>query len=206
MNKIFTSQMQSCLNDYLNNKNNNTYEESLSGCGSDLVATNEIRENLPKIFENFNIKSVVDAPCGDWNWMRLVNLEGIDYIGYDILEDILSENIVKYKKDNIDFEFKDITNDVVRKSDLIICRDFMFHISNEKGIELLDKFKQSGSKYLMLTSYNNIGHNDILGYEQWGFRPINLKILPFNLGEPIYGFVENHPSCNGRGLYIWEIN
>ena len=56
MNNKFTSQMQGCLDDYLKHKINNSYLESLSGCGSDLVATNEIREHLPIILEQFKFQ------------------------------------------------------------------------------------------------------------------------------------------------------
>ena len=46
--------------------------ESLSGAGSNLLYTENLRKELPKLFDIFNIKTVLDAPCGDMNWMRLV--------------------------------------------------------------------------------------------------------------------------------------
>ena len=206
MNENFNKQMLDCCHDYNQKKQNNEYLESLSGCGSDLDATVEIREHLPIIFNKFNITSITDAPCGDWNWMRLLNLDNIDYIGYDILEDILMENTLKYSNENVKFEFKDIVNQTIRKSDLIICRDFMFHISNEKGLNLLENFKKSGSKYVLLTSFNYTTINENLGFDDWGWRRINVKIEPFNLPEPIYEFVESHPNCSGRSLCLWQIN
>lgn len=206
MRENFNGQMLGCYHDYHSKKQSNMYLESLSGCGSDLDATVEMREHLPIIFNKFNIKSVVDAPCGDWNWMRFVDLTNISYMGYDILEDILEENIKKYSSDNVKFEFKDIVNEDIIKSDLIICRDFMFHISNEKGISLLDNFKKSGAKYVLLTNFKKTEFNQNLGFDEWGWREVNMKIEPFNLSEPIYEFTENHPNCAGRSLGLWQIN
>jgi hypothetical protein len=45
-------------------------EESHSGHGSTLIQTENIRDEIKKIVKEKNIKSVVDIPCGDFNWMR----------------------------------------------------------------------------------------------------------------------------------------
>jgi hypothetical protein len=39
-------------------------EETRSGEGSTLSYTEKFRTELPKLFEQFNITSVLDAPCG----------------------------------------------------------------------------------------------------------------------------------------------
>jgi hypothetical protein len=44
--------------------------ESRSGNGSTLVQTAVIRDEIPLLFKELNIKSVLDAPCGDFNWMK----------------------------------------------------------------------------------------------------------------------------------------
>jgi hypothetical protein len=182
--------------------------ESYSGRGSCTDTTEDIRENLPKIIKNYNIKSITDSPCGDWNWMRLVNLDGINYIGYDVIDEIINSNINNYSSDSIKFEIKDIINDDIQKSDLIICRDFTFHISNDNVLKLLDNFRKSGSKYLLTTSFENVDVNIDISFESkgYGFRKVNLRNHPFNLNEYLYGFVETHPENLGRGMYLWKIN
>jgi 2-polyprenyl-3-methyl-5-hydroxy-6-metoxy-1,4-benzoquinol methylase len=180
--------------------------ESFSGMGSFLQQTEDVRKHLPIIFEKFNIKSITDSPCGDWNWMKLVNLEGIDYIGYDVVDEVLELNIQKYQKENIKFEWKDIINEDIRESDLIICRDFMFHVSNENVSKLLKNFKNSGSTYLLTTSFEYVNVNENFSSDVYGFRKINLKASPFNFGEPVYSFIETNPNNEGRGMYLWKIN
>src|SRR5579885_1138281 len=50
--------------------------ESVSGLGSELSATERVREELPKIVREFGVRSMLDIPCGDFHWMRQVDLSG----------------------------------------------------------------------------------------------------------------------------------
>ena len=59
--------------------------ESVSGGGSEMQNTEAIRRELPYLIQKFGIKSILDIPCGDWNWMKSVDLCGASYIGADIV-------------------------------------------------------------------------------------------------------------------------
>jgi len=63
-------------------------KESRSGPGSTLAQTEAIRSKLPEILEEFHIHSILDIPCGDFNWIKEVNLDSISYIGADIVKKI----------------------------------------------------------------------------------------------------------------------
>lgn len=58
--------------------------ESVSGPGSNLTQTAVLRRELPRLLRRIGAKSMLDAPCGDWFWMRHVDLSGIEYLGADI--------------------------------------------------------------------------------------------------------------------------
>jgi len=179
---------------------------TLSGDGSQLCTTETVRKELPIIFDKYNIKSVTDAPCGDFFWMQYVNLDGIDYIGYDAIEEIVAANIMKFGKGGIHFEQLDLLNNMIRKSDLIICRDFLFHISNEDICRVLTNFKESGSTYLLSTTFTYINVNKDKSSDDYDSRPINLMVEPLNMGQPVYSFVEEHPDCRHRSMSLWKIN
>ena len=66
--------------------------ESVSGWGSELRNTEQIIRELPGFLRRFGITSMLDVPCGDFNWMRFVDLDGIDYIGADIVPDLIAAN------------------------------------------------------------------------------------------------------------------
>ena len=43
-------------------------------------------------------KNFFDAPCGDFNWMKLVNFDDCKYIGGDIVNLIISNNNKEFSK------------------------------------------------------------------------------------------------------------
>jgi len=42
--------------------------------------------------QSLQIKTLLDAPCGDGNWINKVDLSGITYIGADIVPEIIETN------------------------------------------------------------------------------------------------------------------
>ena len=198
--------------------------ETPNGPGSSVEATKDVREHLPKIFEELNIKSMIDSACGDWNWMHKVDLSGVTYYGYDIMPEYIEDNEEQFKKDNIHFKVKDITTEEVEPNvDLIMCRDFLMHLKWDKVKNMILNFKKSGAKYLFATNFSNydshsdnyaiavhpgdVGLNieDYDGDPQWGWKPINLLLQPFNFPEPIYQFEETDGNCGGRSMCVWEL-
>ena len=49
--------------------------ESASGRGSTLRRTTVIRRVLPALLSEVGAESLLDAPCGDFNWMRYTELD-----------------------------------------------------------------------------------------------------------------------------------
>ena len=164
--------------------------ESRSGTGSSLRSTENIRFHLPKILKKFNIKKLFDAPCGDFNWMSLVlkSVE-IDYLGSDIVKDLIVSN-KQYENDKIKFSKLDIIVDKLPASDLMICRDCLFHFSYKDIFLFLNNFLSSDIKYILLTSHLNTEYKfenkDIVTGD---FRKIDLFSKPFNFEKNyIYSF------------------
>ena len=46
-------------------------EESVSGSGSNLESTNNVRNKLPQLINQFEVTSILDAPCGDFRKMDI---------------------------------------------------------------------------------------------------------------------------------------
>ena len=47
-------------------------EESISGPGSGLKYTENLRKELAKLIKDYAIGTIFDAPCGDFYWMKHV--------------------------------------------------------------------------------------------------------------------------------------
>lgn len=66
--------------------------ESVSGTGSELNRTYHLRRELPVLLSELKIRSLLDLPCGDFNWMAHVDLGAIHYIGADIIAELIDRN------------------------------------------------------------------------------------------------------------------
>src|SRR5690349_10708286 len=73
--------------------------ETLSGPGSTLLATRTLRPALLELLRDCEIRTLLDIPCGDGNWISQANLEQhLDlYIGADIIQELVDLNAANWK-------------------------------------------------------------------------------------------------------------
>lgn len=183
--------------------------ESKSGEGSSIAQTAVIRKEIPKVLKELNVKVMIDAPCGDLNWMKEVNLEIEKYIGVDIVDNLIQSNIKQYSRKNMQFLCLDIINRKLPEADLILCRDCLVHLSFKQTIKVIRNFKNSPIKYLMTTTFTDRTHNDDLkGNDIW--RPINLQQLPFNFPKPLIIInekcTEGFNNFKDKSLAVWLLD
>ncbi len=189
-------------NSYWKNQTNG----SRSGSGSNVSSTKNIILELNKLIKEKNIKSILDIPCGDWNWMQKLNLKNVSYLGGDIVDEIIKENNIKFSSDRIKFESIDIIFDKLPDSDLIIIRDLLVHLKDNEIFDFFKNIKKSNFKYIAITSFDHILQNT-KGTIDDNWRPLNLTIAPFYLRQPE---IKLDDSCNGtfnekfKKLYVWE--
>lgn len=164
---------------YWNTPNNSG--ESLSGEGSIIKNTILIREAITSILSEFNIKTMLDASCGDWNWMKEISCFLPDYIGLDVVPYVIEKN-KKYTKKNIRF-INEASLSFLKKTqkkefDLILIRHTLEHLPTNYNIDLLNEVKRC-SKYALITSMlqetPTTNKTEIFG----GYAPINLLKTPY---------------------------
>lgn len=175
------------------------------GFGSTLISTENLRKNLPAILHLCEIHTLIDAPCGDGNWISQTDLRGIRYWGFDIsvenLQTAIGQEYPQYfKPERCAFERADIRTMVFPVADAIMCRDFFQHLPNASVSAIVNKIKNSNLKWLLATSFDNETNTEI-GAD--GFRPLNLQAPPFNLGQPEYSIPD--PPNSGRILGAWRL-
>lgn len=156
--------------------------ESLSGPGSTLAATENLRRELPRLFERFKIKSVLDAPCGDFHWMSHVDLSGIDYTGADIVPALVEADLHRHAAPGRRFVHLDLLTSDLPDADLLLCRDCLIHLSFENIRRLLDNICGSNIEWVLCSTYPLITANT--DNYTGGCRPLNVEIAPFNFPEP----------------------
>ena len=177
--------------------------ETVSGPGSTLQYTENIRKELPALFDELRIMSFLDAPCGDFNWFSKINLpEEFRYTGGDIVKDIITSNKELYQGDNVGFIELNIIEDPLPSADLWMCRDCLFHFSNEDIIHTLHNFLAADIQYLLTSTHTKITKN--LDIPTGEARGLNLEMSPFNFPKAdryIEDYIEGFPV---RYLALWS--
>jgi len=171
-------------------------------------------KHITKFIKDNNIKSILDVCCGDFNWMKDVDLSNITYLGVDVVDDLIKVNNEIYSSDSISFKVSDATNESFDKYDLVICKDCLYHLPYKESKQIINNIIKSNSKHLMSSTFYKHGNVNI----QIGrFYFINLEKYPFNFPQPhtiykdYYGIEEENYFNNSGGrkdksIGIWNIN
>jgi hypothetical protein len=189
-------------------------EESISGRGSAIEQTKGLIEQtkglieqLPKIFKTLEIRSMLDLPCGDFNWMQDLLVDEINYLGGDIVKAIVLENTKKYQTDNISFKHIDLLSDSLPCADAILCRDCLVHFSYADINQAINNMAKTHAKYLITTSFIKRPNNSDIVLGNW--RPLNLMAAPFNFPPPVHvlieGCTESEGAYDDKALCVWKI-
>jgi SAM-dependent methyltransferase len=179
--------------------------ESVSGEGSTIEQTAVIREALPKIVRDFQVRTLLDIPCGDFNWMKLLELP-VQYTGADIVEEIIAANQKSFGNPSRSFIRLDLTVDTLPTADLVLCRDCLFHLSYAHIFQALANIKRSGSRFLLTTTNMRLIENKNIVTGEW--RRLNLLVPPFSLPKPLLLIDEKCPNAVSPDKHIglWRIS
>jgi hypothetical protein len=148
-------------------------------------------------------RSLLDVPCGDFSWMKLVEMD-VEYIGGDIVDELVTANQERHGDDSHRFVSLDLLRDELPRVDLVFCRDCLIHFSYRHIFRALNNIKRSGSTYLLTTTYIQRTENGDIPTGGW--RPINLELPPFNFPPPIWLIDEQcpHDDYRDKRLGLWE--
>jgi hypothetical protein len=170
-------------------------EETPCGEGSELNYTVPLRKWLIYNLSKLKIKHLVDAPCGDFNWMKKVVLKSsFYYSGFDIVNSLINKN-KSYSNAKIKFAVANICKDQLPNCDLLIVRDCLFHFSYDDINKFLKNINKIKYKYLLTTTHivgKNFTNHDIVTGD---FRIIDLFSYPFNFNnQNIIDRVKDYPK------------
>ncbi|MDP8980445.1 MAG: class I SAM-dependent methyltransferase [Acidobacteriota bacterium] len=168
--------------------------ESVSGPGSSETRTRLLRPRLTALVRDLGVRSLLDLPCGDFNWMRFTELPGVDYIGADIVPQLVHGNLSRHAGPGRRFMQLDMLRDPLPKADLILCRDGLVHFSFRDIAIALRAMQESRSTYLLATTFTDHAANEDIATGEW--RPLNLELSPFCFPPPLR-VVEDGPRADG---------
>ena len=151
---------------------------------------------------------MLDIPCGDFHWMKEVDLHNIHYLGADIVVPLLEQNKRKYSSDRVQFRHLNLIEDEIPQVDLLLCRDCLVHFSVRDVVSALTNLCNSQSKFLLTTTFPKQLRNREIKTGQWA--ALNLEIEPFNLPPPLEIINEQCMEASGvfkdKSLGLWRIS
>jgi hypothetical protein len=179
--------------------------ESRSGTGPGLAATEKIRSGLLDAIQRLNVRSV-RCPCGDYYWLSTVDLSRnlTWYQGFDIVPQLIEQNKSRYATDKISFQATDLIKQVPPRSDLILCRHLLIHLSFDDGLRVLRNFKRSGSRYLLITNQPDAPSNEQIIFTS-SYRPVNLRLPPFNFPQPLCSIDDSQGDQDQSEAALFEL-
>ena len=202
-----------------------------SGEGSTMSNTVGMRDTLPHLLALLEVESIVDVPCGDFNYMKEIMSSDatprrIRYVGLDIVAPLIKQlqrsfgtasrpsqgaQQASVRGPHISFMTFDLSIGLLWPADLVIVRDLLFHFDERRVLDILDRIDASGSKYLLTTSYaRNVNgrfrDKFTPGRGFSSFAPWNLQGPPFNIGEPIFSIGnDGNPHRTVRIMALWRL-
>jgi hypothetical protein len=184
--------------------------ESVSGEGSNLTRTAVVRAELPGLLARHGVRSLLDAPCGDFYWMKEIALGDIDYIGVDIVPDIIARDVELYASAKRRFLLGDLVDGPLPRADLILCRDCLVHLPYRETRKALETFKRSGATWLLTTTFTGPRENRDIALGDW--RPISLERPPYNFPKPVNLICEESDEVDAelgafpdKSLGLWRL-
>jgi hypothetical protein len=175
--------------------------ETRSGSGSTWQATHALIPALGALLEALDIRVLVDAGCGDVNWMSALTPRLALYFGLDIVEHLALQNsrLLGHRAGHF-FKVADITQDPLPRADAILSRNVLTHLSNAQVHAALRNFAASGARFLIASAHDGVVQNQEMQTGVW--RPLDLTQAPFHLPPPLQRIEDG----KGRWLAVYPLH
>jgi hypothetical protein len=178
---------------------------SISGPGSSLKSTQAVRNALPNLLATLGARSLLDIPCGDFQWMKDVPLGIERYYGADIVLPLIKKNKLAFGERG-DFLHLDLLRDSLPSVDIIFCRDCLVHLSFREIHLAINNIKNAAPNYVFTTTFPDHKVNVDTVAPYW--RALNLQLAPFNFPPPIHlikDFSGSQVDQHGKYLGVWRM-
>jgi SAM-dependent methyltransferase len=181
------------------------FDSNLAGSPSP-DSTAALRAELPALLRRLRARTLLDAPCGD-GWLAAADLGRVDYIGADIVAGLVAGNAERYPGPGRRFVRLDLIRDPLPWADVVLCRDCLVHLNYPQIFATFANLRRSRSRYLLTTTFVELDANADVDTGDW--RPLNLRLPPFRLPEPVALIVEGCTEAGGayadKALGLWKI-
>lgn len=150
-----------------------------SGPGSSPANTIEYRAFVERFIDANSIRSVTDLGCGDWQFSNLIDWSQVDYLGFDVVPEIIAQNRSRFALPNL--RFQQLTSiDDLPGGDLLLSKEVLQHLPNETIGEYIPIIRQRYRLALLTNSIGLVAKEANIDIVAGGYRPLRLQDPPFN--------------------------
>lgn len=119
-----------------------------SGEGSTVDAISPYLPLLARALKD--ARTVVDIGCGDWQFSQHVDWSGIDYLGIDVVPELIATNQERFGGSSVRFEVIDARRRRrLPRADLYIVKDVLQHWPNRDVVKF---FRRARARALLVTN------------------------------------------------------
>ena len=171
--------------------------ESVSGPGSTRERAQTFLPDLVALVRRLDVGTLLDVPCGDFNWAAPVADAVDQYIGVDVVPALIAANRRNWTTKSRRFLCLDMVTERLPAADLVLCRDGLVHLSHNDALAALENLRRTGARYFIFTTF--IGDRSNADIPNGNWRPLNMEGPPFALPPPIE-LIDEHCDHTG-GIY-----
>jgi hypothetical protein len=183
-----------------------------SGPGSLESINKPYIEFLESFIQNNKVDKIIDIGCGDFQFMRRVDMGQASYLGFDVATSIVKVNQTKFGNDRLKFcEMPDDFSQIP-DCDIFILKDIMIHLDNKYCQKLINCIKSKSKYAIFVNNCTNIIEDYNKDINSGDFRPVDVSLAPFNLHSAVVLRYSNeilpdprYPKLISRIMrkYIW---
>lgn len=160
-----------------------------SGPGSTAEASAPYRAFLERFIRENGIRSIVDLACGDFEIMSLVDRQGADYLGVDVIPERIARDQAKAverpQEPPAAFVCEDIQAFPIPACDLLLVKDVLQHWSTFDVAAFLRRLREAPFRYALITNCN-YGPTVNTDIATGGWRALDVTAPPFGIGEIVF--------------------
>ena len=188
-------------------------ETPLSGTGSTIESSHNVRRAVISLVRRSGVRSILDVACGDLTWMRtlfgLFDQYNVSYTGVDIVSSQVDRLRAEFAgRPRRAFLELDLAQDALPRADLIVSRQTLQHLPAADALRVLHSFGRSGATYLLVTTYALShdfrknqpapqGLSNLSPTEGADMNYIDLAAYPYTVvSPPLEMFIEQAHTCD----------
>jgi hypothetical protein len=122
---------------------------------------------------------VVDFGCDDWQFARYIDWSSVDYLGLEVVPDLIESNTAAYGAPNVRFAHSPDRLDDLPPAHVLIAKDVLQHWPNQDISAFLANAVEK-YRYCLITNCVRPKRDRNTDIPMGSFRPLDLRERPFN--------------------------